>query len=152
MADRPRLCDDGPMPPIRILLVDDSVHFLGAARSFLSGRPGLKIVDDVVSGSDALIQAGPMWADLILLDLNMVGLNGLEVAKRLKALPTPPKVIIITFHDTPEYREAALAAGADGFVSKVEFSQALLPVISALFPGHESLDRSDPIIPSSHAP
>ena len=150
MAHRPRLCDDGSVPPIRILLVDDSVFFLGAARSFLSGRPGLKVVDDLVSGREALAQAGPMWADLILLDLNMVGLNGLEVAKRLKALPTPPKIIIVTFHDTPEYREAARAAGADAFVSKADFSQTLLPAIAALFPGHDSFERtsgSNPPIP-----
>lgn len=150
MAPLHPLCDYGRMPPIRILLVDDSVHFLGAARAFLSGRPGLKVVDDVVSGRDALVQAGPMWADLILLDLNMVGLNGLEVAKHLKALPAPPKIIIVTFHDTPEYRQAAFAAGADAFVSKAEFSRALLPAIAALFPGHGAFEQTAGSNPPSH--
>jgi two-component system nitrate/nitrite response regulator NarL len=136
MAAAPALCDDGRMTPIRTLLVDDSVHFLGAARSFLSGRPGLQVVDDVVSGREALLQAGPLQADLILLDLNMAGLNGLETARRLKALPAPPKIVVVSYHDASEYRRAALAAGADAFVSKTEFAQALLPVIAALFPAH----------------
>jgi DNA-binding NarL/FixJ family response regulator len=140
------------MSPIRILLVDDSVYFLGAARSFLAGRPGLFVIDDAVNGRQALTQDKGHAADLVLLDLNLAGLNGLEVAQRLKAQPAPPRVIIVTLHNTPEYRQAALRAGADGFVGKDEFTTALLPLISALFPGHGSFDRptTQPPLPSDY--
>lgn len=121
--------------PVRLLLVDDSPDFLASATDFLCTRPQLQLVGPAASGAEALDLVARIPVDLVLLDLNLRGLNGFETARRLKARPDAPKIIIVTLQDAPEYRHLALAAGADGFIAKGEFTTALLPLIASLFPG-----------------
>jgi DNA-binding NarL/FixJ family response regulator len=121
------------MSMILILLVDDNPQFLEAARHFLQKDPRLVITGSVESGENALKQVSQTRPDLVLLDLALPGLDGLEVTRRLKAQPNAPRVIILTLHDNAEYRRAAREAGADGFVGKSEFGDQLLPNIQRLF-------------------
>ncbi len=121
------------MPTRRILLVDDHAQFLAALARFLLGEPEVQVVGQVNSGFAALQCIAELSPDLVVLDLSMPGLNGLEVTRQLKSLPTPPRVIILTMYDLPQYREAARLAGADAFVSKRRFGTELLPSIRALF-------------------
>lgn len=123
------------MSPIRILLVDDSLEFLESAAGFLAAQPDLRVIGRAQSGQAALEQAAALRPDLVLMDIAMPGLNGLEATRQLKARPTPPRIIILTLHDNPEYRSAAASAQADGFVAKSDFGVQLLPVIRALFAG-----------------
>jgi DNA-binding NarL/FixJ family response regulator len=62
----------------------------------------------------------------------MPGLSGLEVSQQLKARPGPPLVVLLTLYDIPEYRAAAVAVGADGFVSKADFCSGVLDVLSTI--------------------
>ncbi len=127
-------CDTaGPMNPVRLLLVDDTPDFLTAAATFLRARSEVRVVGTAGSGVEALELATRLPVDLVLLDLNMRGMDGLETTRQLKSRPGAPKIIIVTLHNAPEYRRLALAAGADGFVSKAEFTTALLPLIGTLF-------------------
>lgn len=118
---------------VRILLVDDSLTFLESATRFLSVNERLKIVGRALSGGEALEQVSQLCPDLVLMDLTMPGMNGLEATRRLKARKSAPCVIILTLSDSSEYCAAAAAAGADGFVTKSEFGTALLPLIHSLF-------------------
>jgi DNA-binding NarL/FixJ family response regulator len=119
------------MPPLRILLVDDSLRFLESAARFLSGETYLEIVGRALSGKEAIEQIALLRPDLVLMDLAMPGINGLEATRQIKMQPNAPYIIILTLNDSSEYQMAAEAAGADGFVSKAEFSTALLPLISS---------------------
>lgn len=122
--------------PLRILLVDDSPDFLAAAAAFLGARSHLQLESSTTCGREALELSALIQVDLVLLDLHMRGLNGFETTRRLKAQPQPPKVIIVTLEDAPEYRHIAQVVGADGFITKPEFTTAILPLIDSLFPVH----------------
>jgi two-component system chemotaxis response regulator CheY len=123
------------MPPIRILLVDDSPAFLESARRFLTGDPLFEIAGQALSGDEAITQVARLQPDLVLMDIAMPGMNGLEATRRLKAQPHPPAVVILTLYDNPEYRTAAQAAHADAFVAKSDFGSQLPALIHELFSG-----------------
>lgn len=135
------------MPPIRILLVDDSPEFLESAAGYLAAQPDLCVIGRALSGQAALEQAAARRPDLVLMDIAMPSMNGLEAARQIKTWPAPPRIIILTLHDNPEYRSAAAAVQADGFVAKSDFGVQLLPVIRALFAA-----RPEPVEGSELAP
>lgn len=120
------------MLPVRILLVDDSLAFLESASRFLGGNEYIEIVGRVLSGREAIEQVTQLRPDLVLMDLAMPGMNGLEATSLIKAQPNAPFIIILTLNDNYEYRAAATAVGADGFVTKSDFGVALLPLINSL--------------------
>ncbi len=121
------------MPSIRVLLVDDNSEFLNSAARFLSMDPNIEIVGRALSGEDALEQIQLTNPDLVLMDLVMPGMNGLETTLHIKARPSAPRVVLLTLHDQPEYRTAAEGVRADGFIAKTEFGTQLLPLIHKLF-------------------
>jgi DNA-binding NarL/FixJ family response regulator len=120
---------------IRVLLVDDNSAFLEAAARFLATDPQIQVVGAVSSGAKALEQVKLLHPNLVLMNLTMDGMNGLEATRHLKAGLDPPRVIILTLYDNPEYRTAAELACADGFVAKSDLGDNLLPFIHHLFPG-----------------
>jgi DNA-binding NarL/FixJ family response regulator len=122
------------MPKVRLLLVDDSQEFLDSIHRLLALYPDLEVVGAALSGVQALALVPRLRPDLVVLDLAMPGMNGLETARRLKGLIPAPRIIILTLHDDPAYEQAALAVGADGFVSKATLGRQLFPRIAALFP------------------
>ncbi len=119
--------------PLRVLLVDDSWEFLGSVEHFLSAEPRLKIIGYASTGQEALEQVNLLRPDLVLMDLAMPKMNGLVAARQIKAQANAPRVVILTVHNQPEYREAVQAAGADGFISKSDFGAQVLPLIENLF-------------------
>lgn len=119
---------------MRLLLVDDSIEFLEAAERFLNQEEGIEIVGKARSGEEALVSARELKPDLILMDIAMPGINGLEATRRIKAEADPPMVILLTLYDSPEYRAVSKEVKADGFVTKSEFTEDLLPLIRRLFP------------------
>jgi DNA-binding NarL/FixJ family response regulator len=126
--------------PIRVLLVDDSPAFLETAARFLSTDPGIQIVGGARSGPEALEQARLLGPSLVLMDLAMHGMSGLEATRHLKAQPDAPRVIVLTLHDNLEYRAAAELARADGFVAKSDFGEKLLPLIHHLFSANTGVE------------
>jgi DNA-binding NarL/FixJ family response regulator len=120
-------------PPIRILLVDDNPEFLKSAAQFLSAEPRIEIVGQALSGRSALEQMALWRPDLVLMDLALPEMNGLDVTSRIKSQPGAPCVIILTLYDNPEYRAEARAVGADGFIAKSEFGTQLISLIYRLF-------------------
>ncbi len=113
----------------RILLVDDSEEFLEAAERFLASEPDLEIVGKARSGEEALALIETTQPDLVLMDVAMPGMNGLEATRRIKGQTKAPKVVMLTLYDNPEYRMVAAENGADGFVTKSEFTVHLRPLI-----------------------
>jgi two-component system response regulator DegU len=121
------------MLPFYTLLVDDSPDFLQSASRFLAKQPQIDIIGQATSGREALEQVARLRPHLVLMDLSMPEMSGLEATRHLKSQPNAPLVVILTLHDTPEYRAAAEAVQADGFVAKSEFGVKLLPLIESLY-------------------
>jgi DNA-binding NarL/FixJ family response regulator len=117
---------------MRILVVDDSADFLSAAAAFLRTLKGHQVVGCAASGEEAVERTKDLQPDLVLMDLLMPGIDGLEATRRIKALPTPPRVLVVSLHSESPYQLAAAQAAADGFVSKSDFAQRLPGLLQAL--------------------
>ena len=120
------------MRAIRVLMVDDSLVFLQTARKLLMDEPGIEIVGAVPSAREALEQLAELQPDIVLMDLFMPEMNGLEATRRLKFEANPPRVVIVTMEDSLPFRTAAQADGADGFLSKRTLPAKLVPLIRQL--------------------
>jgi two-component system response regulator AlgR len=120
------------MGQIRVLLVDDSPLFLATAARVLAADAALHVIGRAQSGHAALEHLARAECDLVVLDLAMPGMHGLEVARRLRDLPQPPRVIVLTLDDTTEHRAAA-AVYSDAFLDKSQTATHLVPLIRSLF-------------------
>ena len=112
--------------PVRVLTVDDQPLFRDAARAVISATPGFEPLAEVGSGEDALALLDTLRPDLVLLDISLPGLDGLETSRRLRAAARAPLVVLISADDDPVLRETASEYGAAGFVSKSELRPGIL--------------------------
>ncbi len=114
---------------IRLLLVDDQP----AARRGLGLRlhlePDIQIVGEASSGSEALSKAEALSPDVVLMDVEMPGMNGIEATAALRATASTSAVVMLSIHDDPQTRGRAQAAGAVAFVEKRGATGTLLSVI-----------------------
>lgn len=120
------------MRPLRVLLVDDSESFLESAIAFLSRDSRLSIVGSARNGLDGLTMAERLAPDLVLMDLAMPEMDGLAATSLLKAMPVPPRVFLVTLLDTPGYQRRAEAVGADAFIPKTNFAEAVQGALDTL--------------------
>jgi DNA-binding NarL/FixJ family response regulator len=140
------------MTPTSILLVDDHLTFLRLTTCFLQQFNDLIVVATAHEGEDALAKAAALQPHLVLLDLAMPGLSGLEVIPRLRSVLPQVGIIVLTKHRLASYQKAALMAGADEFVSKATMGDDLLPAIQRVirtnrfhqYPDPKGLLREDP--------
>lgn len=123
------------MDAIRVLLVDDSMVFLKAATRFLNSLAGVDVVGRATSAADGLAQAAELRPDLLLVDMVMPGMSGLELVALIKKDTDAPKAVVVTLLNSEDYRAGAMLAGADGFVAKVRFVAEIPQVLESLFPG-----------------
>lgn len=117
------------MNKIRILLVDDHTSFLRMAENFLSEHESLFVVGTAQNGVDSLSQAANLLPDIVLLDVNMPGVSGIEITPRLRQILPGAGIIFLSFPNGDSYREAALLAGADEYLPKDELAYTLIPAI-----------------------
>lgn len=121
--------------PIRILLADDHRFFRDGVRALLSGVPEFVVVDEAGNGEEAVSKAEKHRPDVILMDLQMPGLTGVEATRRiLRAHPQTGVIIITMFEDTDSVL-AALRAGARGYILKDADEEELLRSIRAVASG-----------------
>ena len=102
----------------RALVVDDDPLVRSALTLMLGGESDIEVVGEAADGHDGIRLADQLRPDVVLMDIRMPRLDGLEATRRLHARPAPPRVIVLTTFDADEYVVAALAAGADGFLLK----------------------------------
>ncbi len=122
------------MESIRVLIVDDlqPVREGIATLLKLASRmvaPKIEIVGEAQEGGEAIRQAQALHPDVILMDLEMPGMDGYEATRRIKAERPAPRVIILSIHNGPEALQRARAAGADDFIIKGATYQILLDTI-----------------------
>lgn len=119
------------MRTIRLLLADDNAVFRHFVVSYLSGKAGFEVVATTGSGEEAIERTRELAPDVVLLDLDMPGIDGVEATRAITTLPNAPVVIILSMHDDLEHRVAARLAGAAGFVTKPMLRSKLVPCIFA---------------------
>ncbi len=118
---------------IRILIVDDSSLIRKSLRTLFSAQPDWTICGEAENGAAAIDKAQTLHPDLIVIDLVMPILNGIEATRLLKRiLPTTPVLMFTTFTD-PHLKDAALAAGVRAVIDKTEGGTTLIDSIQSLF-------------------
>ncbi|WP_115788329.1 response regulator [Arthrobacter silvisoli] len=103
---------------IKVLLADDQPLLRMGFRLILEGEPDLDVVGEASDGKEALAQAAALRPDVILMDVRMPGMDGIEATRQLSALDSSARVIILTTFDLDEYAFAGLQAGASAFLLK----------------------------------
>jgi DNA-binding NarL/FixJ family response regulator len=103
---------------IRVLVVDDQALVRGGFRLILESQPGLEVVGEAADGREALAKARELRPDVVLMDVRMPGMDGLEATRRLLSERDAPRVLMLTTFDLDEYVYDALRAGASGFLLK----------------------------------
>ncbi len=125
------------MPPdrIRILLVDDHPLVRAGVRRVLESEAGIVIVGEAADGGAALAALQDTQVDVMVLDLGMPGVDGLEVLGRAKAIRPGLKIVVLTMHANAEYVARAIQQGADGYLLKDSAVQDLVAAIMAVVDG-----------------
>jgi len=125
---------------IRVLIVDDQPLVRSGVRMILEGEPDMEIVGEAVDGHDALACAAAVEVDVVVLDLRMPGMDGIETTRRLLARPDSSlRILILTTFDLDEYVYEAMKAGASGFVLKNVPPDRLVDAVRTVAHGDELL-------------
>ena len=140
---------------IRVLVVEDSEEFRKFICSTLGERPELQIVGVDTDGLQALQRADELQPDLILLDIGLPSLNGIEVARQILKLSPKSKILFVSQESSADVVREALGTGAHGYVVKIDAASELLAGVSAVlrgdqfvskrFAGHDFVGASDAV-------
>ena len=122
-------------PKITLLLVDDHPLVREGLRSYFAQEKTFEIVGEAVDGTEALRLAKDLLPQIILLDINMPGMNGLETARLLKKTLPKSKILILTMHDTKEYVSRMISTGVHGYVLKDSSPSELITAIETVHRG-----------------
>ena len=136
--------DETPLPSfptIRILVVDDFERWRRSICSILSGYQQLHVVGQVADGQEAVQKAQELQPDLILLDISLPKLSGLEAASRIRQVAPGAKIIFLTQHSDVDTVRVALSTGARGYVLKVDAGSKLLPAIQTVLRGENFISE-----------
>ena len=120
---------------MRVLLADDHAIVRRGLRSILATEPGLTVVGEAGDGQEALRLAKELHPDIVVLDLAMPMLNGIDVAARLQKMERAPRTVILSMHSDESYIIRALAAGARAYLLKDATDEDLIPAIRAVAAG-----------------
>ena len=122
-------------PSIRLVIVDDHSLVRDGLRARLSVVPGLRVIGEAASGADALLLADADAPDLMLVDVGMRGMNGIELATALRERHPSIRVLMLSMYDNREYVLSAIRAGARGYVLKESPTEEIIAAISAVWAG-----------------
>jgi DNA-binding NarL/FixJ family response regulator len=104
----------------RILLADDHPTFRHMLRLFLEHNPNWEVCGEAADGLEAVVRTGELHPDIVLMDLSMPNLNGIDATRKIRSLSPSTRILILTFHELPALQEIARNSGAQGYVLKSE--------------------------------
>jgi two-component system invasion response regulator UvrY len=125
---------------IRVLLVDDHAVVRTGFRLLLQAHPGISVIGEADSGESACQRFLELSPDVVVMDLSMPGMGGLEALRRMRAHRPEARVLTLSAHDDALHAQRALHEGARGFLSKRSAPEALLEAITAVAAGERYLD------------
>ena len=128
--------------PICILVVDDYEDWRRQTCRLLQGRPEFRVVCEAADGSEAVQRAEELKPDLILLDIGLPLLNGIEAAQQIRRLSPNSKIAFVSLYDSPDVVQAALSTGALGYVRKTDAASELLTAVDAVLSGKRFVSSS----------
>ena len=120
---------------MRVLLADDHGIVRRGLKSLLESQPGVTVVGEAADGLEALRLCTALKPDVLILDVAMPKMNGIELASRVQKTENPPRVIILSMHADEAYIIRALAAGARGYLLKDATDEDLIPALRSVIAG-----------------
>jgi DNA-binding NarL/FixJ family response regulator len=117
---------------IRILVVDDHPIVRQGLKTLLEGHSGWQVIGEASDGAEALERAGELNPDVMVLDVTMPRMNGLEACRLLRRQFPDLEILFVTQHDSPQMMREALEAGARGYVVKSNAARDLLAAVEAV--------------------
>jgi DNA-binding NarL/FixJ family response regulator len=127
--------------PLRILIVDDHAVVRRGVRSLLESQPGWEIAAEAATGREAIDLARQLQPDIVVMDLSLPELNGLDATRQILKESPRSEVLVLTMHHSEELARNVLQAGARGYVLKSDADQSLIAAV-------ESLRRHEPFLTS----
>ncbi len=129
------------MKRIKVLIVDDHRDFRRIVHEFLDRLPNVSVIGEAGDGSEAVKQVEKLFPNVVLMDISMPHMNGLEATKIIKQRWPDTKVLIATTYDDPMYRKQALEVRADGFILKGSLKPSLEATFGAQRPQPPTQDN-----------
>lgn len=130
---------EGSSRPIRVLIADDHALFREGVRSLLDVQPDIEVVAEVEDGREAVQRALELRCDVVLMDITMPYLDGIEATRQIRSRDPAIKVLVLTMHDNEDVFFRALGAGASGYVLKRSGGGELMSAIRATYEGNSYL-------------
>jgi DNA-binding NarL/FixJ family response regulator len=122
----------GFMPSYKIVLAEDHIPLRRIIKKIVQGTDGLNVVGEVKDGLELLELLEQSLPDMVITDISMPRLGGLEATKKIKELYPQIKVLILTFHREKDYLHEALSNGVDGYILKQDMDQEIYSAIAAV--------------------
>jgi len=133
------------MGHIRVLLAEDHALVREGTREMLERDPEIDVVGEAGDGLAAVMLAAELAPDVVLLDIGLPLLNGIEAAERIRAAPNPPRILVLSAYDDLDYARAAIRAGAGGYLLKTAHARDVVAAVIAVAGGevvfHPSVAR-----------
>ncbi len=111
---------------VRVMIVDDQAAFRSAARAVVQAADGFEVVAEVESGEASVEQVASLRPDLVLMDVSLPGIDGMQATRRLLTEGRRPVVLLLSTRDPEEYKALAQECGAAAYISKADFSPECL--------------------------
>jgi DNA-binding NarL/FixJ family response regulator len=123
------------MPPVRVVIADDHPVVRSGIRDMLDGADGIEVVGEATCGPEALEQVEDTHPDVLLLDVEMPEMSGVEVAQRLQERSHPVRLLALSSYDDQEYVQGLLDGGASGYLTKENAPELIVEAVRAVAEG-----------------
>jgi DNA-binding NarL/FixJ family response regulator len=133
---------------VRILVADDHPVVRHGLRTLIGSRPEWEIIDEAEDGIQAVEKADRLQPDVVVLDVSMPKMDGLEACRRIRRIVPKSEILFVTQHDSPQMMREAMGAGARGYVVKSDAARDLLAAVEAVsqhkfFTAHNRMQAGD---------